>query len=128
MALLTYFGANWLLVIVVVLAVAIVGACAFFLKNWKLAVATVALIVFGLLYQNAVTSGIKIQMAKDADDKVKALTGRIQTLNELADADAKKAEEDAKRISELEALANATPKNDAPCLDRDAARRVLRIR
>jgi len=125
---LTYLSANWLLVIIVILAVAIVGVCAFFLKNWKLAVATVVLIVFGLLYQNAVTSGIKIQMTKDAEEKTKLLTDRLDAANKTNDTYAAQAAKDAQTISDLEAKANEIPENDSPCLDSDSVGRLRSIR
>lgn len=127
MAILTYLGSNWLLVIVVVLAVVVLGAAAFFLKNWKLALATIALIAAGFAYQNAVTTGIKEQMAKDAAAQVKILNDRINALNKVSAADAQRAKDDSQRISELEDKARATPANNSACFDVNTTRRVRGI-
>jgi hypothetical protein len=127
MALLTYLAANWLLVLVVVLAVIVLGAAAFFLKNWKLALATIALIATGFAYQNAVTNGIKIEMANEAAAQVKILNERIEALNKVSAADAQRAKDDSQRISELEDKARATPANNSACFDVDTTRRVRGI-
>lgn len=52
------------------------------------------------------------------------LTGRLQTLENLSQADAVRAIEDNKAIDELRKKIDETPTNDRPCLARDAVRRV----
>jgi uncharacterized membrane protein (DUF106 family) len=128
MAFLTYFGAHWLIAIACILGVVAFGAVAWFLKNWKFAVAAIVLAIFGFLYQSAVTDGIKIQMAKDAQQRIEMLQSQIHKLNSANEADAQRAIEDQKTIEQLQEQVNATPKNDASCLDADSARRLHNIR
>lgn len=128
LATLTYFGAHWTIAIAAVCAVLAFGALAWFLKNWKCAVVAIGIAVAGFLYQGAVTDGIKIQMAKEAQAKIELLTSRIRTLNKATEEDAARGKADADRIEELEKLANDTPKNDGACLDADAVNRLRNIK
>jgi hypothetical protein len=128
MAIFLYLAAHWTLVLAVVLGVVGLGAAAFFLKNWKFAVAAIVLAIAGFLYQGAVTHGIQLQMARDAAIKVALLNGRLEAINKIAAQDADLARANAQRISELESLANDTPKNDGACLDLDAVNRLRNIK
>ncbi|MBN9601802.1 MAG: hypothetical protein J0G33_02605 [Afipia felis] len=128
MAFLSFLSSNWSLALVVLLVVAAVGAAAWFLKNWWLA-AFAALILAGYYYgQQQWMAGFNDKANRDAKAAVAILTKRIDALNNAAAEDAKRAEQDAKEISDLREKANATPPNDAPCLDIDAARRVRGIK
>lgn len=128
MALLLYFMSHWVLVIVVVLAVAGLSAAAWFFKNWKYALAAIALAVAGFMYQGAVMHGINLQIANEAAGKIEILEDRISTLNKANALHNARALEDAKQIEELENVANETPANSSAALDRDAARRVRNVR
>jgi len=125
---LSYIGANWALILVVVLAVAALGAIAWFAKNWKIAVA--ALIVLGLAftYQQIDKSAYQRRVNEEKAKEVKLLKERIATLSKVNEEHAERAINDATEIGRLEADASVTPANDSPCLDRDAAERVFRIR
>jgi Tfp pilus assembly protein PilN len=124
----TYFASHWTLVIACVLGVAGLGAAAFFLKNWKIAVVAVGVAIAGFLYQGAVTDGIKTQMAKDAKERIAFLQEFIDAGNRANEADAKRALEDQKTIEQLQEQVSATPKNDSSCLDAGAAGRLRNIR
>lgn len=128
MAWLTYLGGHWTLAIACVLGVAALGAVAFFLRNWKFAVAAVVLAIAGFLYQGAVTDGIKLQMAKDAKERITFLQDYIDGVNAANEADAKRALEDHNTIEKLQEQVSATPKNDSSCLDSGAAGRLRNIR
>lgn len=56
------------------------------------------------------------------------LTGRLQTLESLSQADAVRAVEDGKAIDELRKKIDETPANAGPCLDIDASRRLRKAR
>jgi capsular polysaccharide biosynthesis protein len=127
-ALLTYMGGHWPLVIAAVLAVGGLGAAAFFLRSPKMALAAVVLAVAGFLYQGAVTDGIKLQMAKDYKMHIELLEDHIKTMEAANEADVKRALEDQKTIDQLQEQVNATPRNDASCLDDAAAGRLSHIR
>jgi hypothetical protein len=90
-------------------------------KNWKL-LALVAAVI------SIFTLGYKLRSAQDAYEQVETLQRRLGALQLVSKSDSIRAEKDAKRIQELEGLARETPRNDGPCLDRDAARRVRTIR
>lgn len=127
MALGLYFASHWMLVIIAVLVVAALGALGFFLKNWKMIVAAIVVAIFGFMYQGAVTSGIKLQMEKDAAAQVELLQGRIDTLNTIAASHALRLKADDEYTDGLEDQASETPKNDTLCLDAAAASRVRAI-
>lgn len=130
--LLSYVGANWALILVVVLAVAGLGAVAFFAKNWKVAVAALAVLAAGFAYQQIDKNAYQRRVAEEAADKVRALEERLNVLNAANEQDAMRATADAARISELEDKTNAMPPPASPGraggLDRAAARRVSAIR
>lgn len=128
MAFLLYIMAHWVLVLIVTLSVIGLGAGAWFLKNWKLALAAIALAVAGFMYQGAVMHGINLQIANEAAGKIEILEDHIATLNKANALHNARALEDAKQIEELESSANETPANSSACLDADAARRVRNIK
>lgn len=127
LASLTFFASHWVLIIATVLAVIGLGVAAYVLKNLKFAVAALAVAVAGFLYQGAVTSGIKIQMEKELAEQVEIANNRLATINTLTLKDAMQAKKDADDNDALAKSAGETPKNDSPCLDIDAARRVRAI-
>jgi hypothetical protein len=124
MWLLSYLGANFALVLVVVLAVVALAAVAWFAKNWKVAVAAVAVLACGLAYQQADRSAYQRRVAEEVAEKTKILQTRLNTLQTINAADAARSLADAERIANLELQAMQTPANDAPCLPEDAAKRV----
>jgi hypothetical protein len=119
-----YLATHWVLVIVVVLAVVGLGAGAWFLKNWKLALAAIALAVVGFMYQGAVMHGINVQLEKDMAEQLDISNGRLATINTLTLKDAFQAKKDSDANEALERLASETPKNDGPCLDAASSHRV----
>lgn len=128
MALLLYLISHWVLVLVTVLSVAGLGVAAWVFKNWKMALAAIAVAVFGFMYQGAVMHGINLQIAKQAAEKIEILEGRIDVMNKAAELHAARAMVDAAKIEELENIANETPANNGACLDIDSARRLRNIK
>lgn len=128
MALLLYITAHWVLVLVAVLTVVALGVAAWVFKNWKLALAAIAVAIFGFMYQGAVMHGINLQIANEAAGKIEVLQDRIATMNKAAALHNARALEDAAQIEKLETQANETPANSSPSLSRDAASRVRSIR
>jgi len=124
---LSYVGSHFALIIATVLAVILLGAVAWFAKNWKVAVAAVAVVVAGLAYQQIDKSAYQRRVAEEAAAQVKTLQGRLNTVNAVNEAYGKRYASDQKELSELRKLARETPANSSPCLDRDAARRVRSI-
>lgn len=127
-AFLSYFGANWVLVVLVLLGTVALGYVAFILRNWKLAVGAVVLVCVGLAYQKANMDGYKRRVNEEAQAQIKVLNGRLDALQHVAAEDALRAQRDSTEIAQLKKLASETPKNDSACLDVDAARRVRAIR
>ncbi|RTL52887.1 MAG: hypothetical protein EKK40_06990 [Bradyrhizobiaceae bacterium] len=76
--------------------------------------------------------GVRFADDREATKQIQAknalLTQRLQAANDVATMDAKRAQDDADKIAQLEKLANATPTNNSPCFDSDAAGRVRSIR
>lgn len=124
----TYLGGHWTLIIASVLGVALFGALAFFLRSWQCGAFALTIAVLGFLYQGAVTDGIQLQLAKDAEARVALLQSHIDAMNATNDAEAKRAKDDQQVISQLEEQVRATPKNDSSCLDADSARRLHNIK
>jgi len=127
MAYLSYLSAHWTLFVIVVLLTVVLGACSWFLKNWKFAAAAIVLVVFGLAYQSSNMDGYKRKVAEDAQAQVNDLKKRLLTVSMITAADAQRATADAYLNSKLDALSRETPFNSGPCLDIDAARRVRAI-
>ena len=121
---LSYLGANFALVLVVVLAVVALGAVAWFAKNWKVAVAAACVLAAGLAYQQVDKTAYQRRVAEEAAEQTKVLQARLDALQAVNVADAERALAANARIAEPEALAAQTPANDAPCLPEDAAKRV----
>ena len=124
MWLLSYLGANFALVLVVVLAVVALGTVAWFAKNWKVAVAAACVLAAGLAYQQIDKTAYQRRVSEEAAARVTVLQGRLDTLQAVNQADAVRALAANARIAELEALAAQTPANDTACLPEDAAKRV----
>jgi len=120
----SYLGANFALVIVVVLAVLALAAIAWFAKNWKVAVVAAAVLAAGLAYQQIDKSAYQRRVSEEAAQQVKVLQGRLNTMQDINAADTARSLADAERIANLELQAMQTPANDAPCLPEDAAKRV----
>lgn len=123
-----YLGSHWILVIAAVATVVGLGALAWFLKNWRLALAAIIVAIAGFMYQGAVMHGIQLQLAKDAARNIEILQGREDALKQLVIKDAAQAVADSAKISELERTASETPKNEGACLPADAAGRIGRVR
>lgn len=126
--LLSYVGSTWALILVVVLAVVVLGAIAWFAKNWKVAVVALIVLGAGLAYQQIDKNAYQRRVSEEKAAEIKLLNARIATLSKVNEEHAERATNDAAEIGRLEALAKDTPANDSPCLDRDAAERVFRIR
>lgn len=121
---LSYIGANFALILVVVLLVAALGVVAWVARNWKVAVAAVAVLACGLSYQQIDKTAYQRRVAEEAAQQVAILQGRLDTISEANRANAERALADTARIAELEARADSTPANAAPCLDNEASKRV----
>lgn len=128
MATLAFLIGNWQAIVALTLCLVVLGALAWFLKNWKIAAAAVALLVVYFAGQALWTAGYKARVAEDVAKQTKILTERIETMNKVAEEEAKRAIEDANKIAELEAKANETPANSGACLDSDSAGRVRDIK
>ena len=128
MAYLSYLGAHWALIIAVALVVIVLGALAWFLKNWKLAIAAFTVLAVGFAYQAVDMQGYKRRVTEDAARQVKVLQERLDTLNAINRAYSSRYADDQKKLSELEKQASETPPNSSPGLPADAARRVRNIR
>lgn len=125
---LSYIGANFALILVVVLAVVALGAIAWFAKNWKVAVAAALVLLAGLAYQHIDKTAYQRAIAEQKAREVAVLQARIDALDEANRNNAKRALEDAQRIKTLQEQAKQTPANTADCLDENAAGRVGGIR
>lgn len=125
---LSYLGANFALIAVVTLAVAALGAIAWFAKNWKVAVAAVAILAGGFAYMQIDKNAYQRRVFEEAQQRVTFLQGRLDTINMASQADADRALADATTNQRLRDLAGQTPANSAACLDSDAAKRVGDIR
>lgn len=124
MWLLSYLGANFALVLVVVLAVVALGIAAWVFKNWKIALVAIAVAAAGLYAQQFDKNGYDRRVAEEVAEQTKVLQARLDTLRDVNAADAERALAANARIAELEALAGQTPANDTACLPEDAAKRV----
>jgi CBS-domain-containing membrane protein len=121
---LSYLGANFALILVVVMLVVALGAIAWFAKNWKVAVAAILLVCAGLGYQQIDKNAYQRRVSEEAAQQVKVLQDRLTTLQDVSKADAERALAANAIITELERTASMTPANDGPCLDAGAAARV----
>lgn len=126
--LLSYVGSNFGLIIMVALAVAGLGAVAWFAKNWKVAVAAAAVLALAFFYMHVDKAAYQRRVDEEKAAEIANLKHRIGTLQLVTKHDTDRAGKDAKRIKELEDKARETPRNDNACLDRDAARRLRDIR
>lgn len=121
---LSYIGSNFALILVVVLAIVALGAVAWFARNWKVAVAALLVLGAGLAYQHVDKTAYQRRVNEEAVATVKRLQGRLDTLQKQSAADAERAKADAAYIESLEILADETPKNDTPAIDKDTANRI----
>ena len=128
----SYLAANFALVTVTGLAVAALGAIAFFARNWKAAVAAAAVLGAGFAYQQIEKSAYQRRVAEEAAAQVDQLKQRLNVLNAASEQDARRAAADQARISDLEEQARAKPaatdQSRHVCFDRTATRRVSAIR
>lgn len=125
---LSYIGSNFALILVVVLVVVVLGAIAWFAKNWKVAVAALLVTAAGLGYQHIDKTAYQRRVSEEAAEQVKVLQGRLDTLQKQTAADAERAKADAAYIESLEALAGDTPANDKPAIDQVTAGRIGAIK
>ncbi len=128
MAVLSFLSNNWLAVVAIVLVVVVLGAVAWLLKNWKVAAAAVAVLAVYFGGQALWTAGYNAKVAEVVAAQTKQLQDQLDRMNRASEADAKRAQEDADKIAQLESKANETPANTGACLDIDSARRVRDIR
>lgn len=127
-AFLLYMASHWALVIAVTLIAVALGAAAFFLKNWKIAVVAVVLVAAGLSFQGAVQHGINLEIAKQVAAQTKVYKDRLETFQTIAAADALRATADKQVIDTLERLSSETPANNRVCFDAATTRRVHAVR
>lgn len=125
---LSYIGANFALIVVVVLAVLALAAVAWFAKNWKVAVAAGLVLMAGLAYQQIDKTAYQRRVAEEAAQRVQVLQGRLDAVAAAGEADAKRAADNAAALEDLRQKASQTPANAAACLPEDAAKRVGDIR
>jgi apolipoprotein N-acyltransferase len=125
---LSYLGANFALVIVVVLAVLALGAVAWFAKNWKVAVVAVIIAAAGFGAQQFDKNGYDRRVAEDVAQQTKVLQGRLDALAKVAAAYAERAANDADAIAALREQASHTPANNSLALPEDSAKRVGDVR
>jgi CBS-domain-containing membrane protein len=125
---LSYIGANWALILVVVLAVVALGAVAWLAKNWKVAVAAIIVLAVAFAYQQIDKNAYQRRVSLEVAEKVAALQRRLDAVNQINQKNAERALDDAAEIARLQAEAGNTPANASACFDSDTAGRVSRIR
>lgn len=125
---LSYLGANFALIVVVTLAVLALAAVAFFARNWKVALAAIAVLAAGFAYMQIDKNAYQRRVSEEAAAQVAMLRGRLVTLQKQTDADAERAKTDATYIETLEAEASQTPANATPGIPADVAKRIGAIR
>lgn len=121
---LAFLGTNWQWVVVVILAVAALGAVAWLFKNWKPVLVAVGLLVVYFGGQALWVDGYNTHVAEEVARQTAMLQARLDAANAAAQADALRAQQASDRVSELERQAADTPANADKCLDVDAAKRV----
>lgn len=121
---LSYLGANFALIAVVVLLVIALGAIAWFAKNWKVAVAAILLVCAGLGYQQIDKNAYQRRVSEEAAAQVQVLQGRLDTLAAVTAEDAKSAKADSEYIKALETVIGDTPPNATVCLDAETSKRI----
>lgn len=124
----SYITGNFGLIAVVAALVIALGAVAWFARNWKVAVAALVVLGGGFAYMQIDKNAYQRRVAEEHAAQVKQLHDQIAKRDAAAEADAKRAQQDADEIAKLKELANATPANNSACLDRAAADRVRSIR
>jgi|APCry1669192522_1035417.scaffolds.fasta_scaffold00945_7 uncharacterized protein HemX len=124
----SYVGANWSLAVVVTLSVGGMALIAFLTRNLWAVVIALGLMAAGFAYVQVDKAAYQRRVSEEAAQQVKALQGRLDTLQAVNAADVARSLADAERIANLELQAMQTPANDAPCLPEDAAKRVGDIR
>lgn len=123
-----YLAEHWVLIIATVLLVVALSAGAWFLKNWKLALAAIVITCAGFAYQAIDMAATNRQIAKEHAEQLATLQKRILTIAMVSERDAQQAQADQFKQTQLEQLASETPPNNAPCLDAAAANRVWTVR
>ena len=121
---LSYIGANFALVLVVAFAVLALAAVAWFAKNWKVAVAALAILVAGLAYQQIDHNAYNHAQAEQKAREFRVLQDRLGALLTISAADEQRAKAAEATIDALRSQARDTPANNKPCLPKDAAKRV----
>lgn len=131
----SYLGANWSLILVVILVVAALIALTVLAHNWKAAVIAVAILAAAFAYQWIDKSAYARAVAEEAqrtikikDDQIAALELRVETVNAANELSAMQASSDFIELSKLKATANDTPANATVALKRDAVERVRGFR
>lgn len=128
MSVLSFLWSYWTLILPALLAAAAFAYVAFILRNWRAALAAIALaasiIAAGVIYKR----GYDARTAEVLAAQRSILQARIKTLEEVSARDAERATADAARIAELQKLVDDTPPNTAPGLPQGAAERIGKIR
>jgi apolipoprotein N-acyltransferase len=125
---LSYLGANFALIIVVVLAVAGCALVWWLTKNLWAVVAALTVLAVGFAVQQIDHNAFNRAQAEQKAVELKVLQGRIDTLSKVAADDAKRAATDAADIATLREQASNTPANSSPGLPLDSAKRVGDVR
>jgi apolipoprotein N-acyltransferase len=127
MWILSYVAGNFGLILVTFLAVLGLSAVAWFAKNWKVALAAVAVLGAGLAYLQIDKQAYQRRVAEEAAGQIAVLRSRLASEALINANYAARAKADADRLSDLERQANETPANTGICLDRAGAGRVRGI-
>lgn len=125
---LSYIGSTWVLIAVVIIAIAALGALAWFARNWKFALGAVVILGAAFAYMHVDKQAYGRRVAEENAARVDRLEKQIVTMNKAAAEHSRRTVEDAARIADLESKVNDTPPNAQRCLDRGGARRVRDIR
>jgi len=125
---LSYLGANFALIIVVVLAVAGCALVWWLTKNLWAAVAALTILAVGFAVQQVDKAAYQRRVSEEAAAKVQVLQGRLDTISKVTAAYAKRAATDADAIATLRDQASNTPANNSPGLPEDSAKRVGDVR
>lgn len=119
---------NWQWIIIGLGLVVGLGVLAFITKNIKLVLAAAVIVGVGLAGQALYSAGYNAKVNEDVAARTAILTERLQTLQNLSEADKQRSDNDTATIKRLQEAADATPVNNNACLDEGAADRIGKIK
>lgn len=123
-ATLSFLAHWWPWVIVAVLGTVGLGYAAFILRNWRLAVGAAAIVAAWLITQWFWSAGYKAKVDENKAAQIARLNNRIKLQDSLLTDYEGMAKRDEAELVALQAQIDATPKNDAACLPKDATGRI----